>query len=109
MLHTQHEYCLLAILGILIHLLTTIIYRRNKNAPFSISYLLTDSRNYLRLLLAIASTFAILLMIDDVAEVFHLKLGDGTPMKHLIAFFAGYFNHSLIKRLVGFFNNKFKN
>ena len=103
------EYYILAFLGVLIHLLTTIIYRRNKNAPFSISYFLTDSKNYLRLLLTIASTFAILLMIDDVAEIFHLKLSDGTPMKSLIAFFAGYFNHSLIKRLVGFFNDKLKN
>ena len=100
----EHEYCLLAVLGILIHFLMTIMNRKNKNTPFSLSYMITDSVNWVRLVLAIASTTAILLMADDVAQMLHFTLSDGTPAKHLLAFFAGYFNHSLIKRLVSTFN-----
>ena len=45
-------------------------------------------------------------MSDDVADLLNIQLSDGTPAKQVLSFFAGYFNHSLIKRLVGAFNNK---
>jgi len=98
------EYYLLAFLGIFIHFAVSILARKNKEVPFSIAYLLTSGQNWLRLLLALASTWAILLMADDVADLLNIKLSDGTPAKQVLSFFAGYFNHSLIKRLVGVFN-----
>ena len=100
------EHYILAFLGIFINMTFAILNRRNKNVPFSIAYILTSGRNYVRMTLALASTFAILLMADDVASILHITLSDGTPAKHVLSFFAGYFNHSLIKRLVGTFNNK---
>jgi hypothetical protein len=84
----------------------SILYRKNKSVPFSFVYIITSSKNYLRLSLALASTFAILLMADDIASMLHITLSDGTPAKGVISFFAGYFNHSLIKRLVHTFNKK---
>ena len=99
------EYYLLAFLGIFIHFCFTILGRKNKQMPFSFAYILTSSKNWLRLVLAISSTWAILLMSDNVADMLHIKLSDGTPAKQVLAFFAGYFNHSLIRRLVNVFNN----
>lgn len=84
----------------------SIMYRKNRNIPFSLAYVLTSGSNYVRLSLALASTWAILLMSDDIASLINLKLSDGTPAKHLLSFFAGYFNHSLIKRIVNIFNKK---
>jgi hypothetical protein len=100
------EYYILAFLGIFIHFAVTILGRKNKETPFSLAYILTSGQNWLRLLLAFSSTWAILLMSDDVADLLNIQLSDGTPAKQVLSFFAGYFNHSLIKRLVGAFNNK---
>lgn len=100
------EYYILAFLGIFIHFAVTILGRKNKERPFSFAYILTSGYNWLRLLLAVASTCAILLMADDVADLLNIKLSDGTPAKQLLSFFAGYFNHSLIKKLVRTFNKK---
>lgn len=102
------EYYLLAFLGIFINMGLTILNRKNKT-PFSFVYIITSGNNYLRLSLAVASTWAILLMSDDIASMFHLTLEDGTPAKHVLSFFAGYFNHLLIKRLVDTFNRKSNN
>lgn len=86
----------------------SVLNRKNKNMPFSFVYIITSGTNYVRLSLAIASTCAILLMSDDIASMFHIQLSDGTPAKHVLSFFAGYFNHSLIKRLVTLFNKQQK-
>jgi len=100
------EHYILAFLGIFIHLTVSVMYRKNKNTPFSFAYIVTSGNNYIRLSLAVASTWAILLMSDDIAALINLKLSDGTPAKHLLSFFAGYFNHSLIRKLVNVFNKK---
>jgi len=104
----MNQLWILAFLGILIHFLMTILKRKNKNIPFSISYILTDSYNWVRLALAVSSTIAILLMSDDVTKIIHIKISEYIPTKQIMAFFAGYFNHSLIKRLVGFWYKESK-
>lgn len=98
------EHYILAFLGIFINMSFNVLNRKNKHTPFSFAYILTSSKNYLRLSIAIASTIAILLMSDDMAKILNLELSEGTPSKHLLSFFAGYFNHSLIKRIVNNFN-----
>lgn len=92
------EHLLLATLGILIHALMKILARKDKS-PFSFKIYFSNAKNWVRLILSFLSVFAILLMADDVSRLLNFKLTDGTPMKQILAFFAGYFNHSLIRRL----------
>jgi hypothetical protein len=100
------EHYILAILGIFIHMAWSILNRKHKNVPFSFLYIICNAKNYIRVSLAFASTTAILLMLDDIIRVFDLQLSGETPAKHLVSFFAGYFNHSLMKKIVIIFNKQ---
>lgn len=94
------ECVVLAFLGVLIHSLTHILVRKNKSIPLSFSYYISDVDNWIRLLLTITSIFALLIMSDNLSNIFGLKLSDGTPAKDVFAFITGYLNHSLIKNIL---------
>lgn len=94
------QYVLLAFLGMFIHILIHILIRKNKNIPLSISYYVSDLDNWIRLILSIASIFALLIMSDSLSDILGIKLSDGSPAKDVFSFIAGYLNHSMIKNVL---------
>jgi len=94
------EYLLLAFLGMLIHILMDVLNRKNKSIPLSFSHFISDVDNWLRLVLSIASVFALLLMADSLSDIFGVKLSSGSSAKDVFVFIAGYLNHSLIKNIL---------
>lgn len=94
------EYLVLAMLGVLIHVITSVLYRTDKSKNISVLVFVKDFRNWLRIALSVLSVYAILLMSDDVAKMMHIELPDGSPAHSLLAFLAGVFNYSLVKRLM---------
>ena len=66
-------------------------------AGFSLKYWLCDKLNWVRIIIAVTSMVALLLMAEDVADVMGITLSDGAPAKSILAFLAGYLNHSLVK------------
>lgn len=99
----------LAALGMLIHALMFVLQYTNKKNKFSFKIWFADKMNWIRIILAMASTVAILLMIDDIAAYFGMTIeGHGSVLK-LIAFTAGYLNHSLIKNVLRTFKKKVDN
>lgn len=97
------QYVLLAILGMAIHILMHITQRKKNENPFSFRTFFSDKFNYIRIVLSITSTFALLLMSDDVANVLGITLIDGSPAKSLFAFLSGYLNHSIIRNVLKMF------
>jgi hypothetical protein len=93
-------YIGLALLGIAIHILMKIANRTDKSEKFSFKLFFSDSMNWVRIALSICSTVAILLMADDIADVMQIQLSDGSPAKSILAFLAGYMNHSMIRNLL---------
>jgi len=96
----QFEYLLLAFLGMFIHILMHILIRKNKSIPLSLSYYLSDVDNWIRLILSISSIFTLLILSDNLSDMFGIKLSDGKPAKDVFAFITGYLNHSLIKNVL---------
>jgi uncharacterized membrane protein len=94
------EYVLLAVLGIVIHACMKVIQRADKKKKFSLGLFLKDSMNWVRIVLSLASVVAILLMADDLAKVMGITVEEGTPARSILAFLAGYLNHSLIRDLL---------
>ena len=94
------EYLLLAFLGMLIHILIHILNRNNKSIPLSLSHFVSDVDNWIRLVLSIASVFALLLMSDSLSDILGVKLSNGSSAKDVFIFTAGYLNHSLIKNIL---------
>jgi hypothetical protein len=94
------EYILLAFLGMFIHILIHILNRKNKSIPMSFGYFISDVDNWIRLILSIASIFALLIMSESLSDIFGIKLTDGSSAKDVFAFITGYLNHSLIKNIL---------
>ena len=95
-------------MGMVVHILMKVLQRKDKSKKISLSYFFSDSSNWIRIMLAIISTFAILMMSDDLANMLHIQLSDGSPAKSVLAFLAGYLNHSIIKNILSIFNKKNK-
>jgi len=95
---------LLAILGMIIHLLMFVAAKTKGGNKFSITVWSQDTMNWIRLFLALTSTFAILLMLDEIALMFGVKIDGHGGLLKLVAFTSGYLNHSLIKNILKIFN-----
>lgn len=97
------ENILLAVCGIVTHILMIILNRRNKTIPLSFTYFLSDIKNYIRVVLAFISIFVLLIISNDVMDNFGIVLKNGTGAIKLFSFLAGYFNHSFIRYLIKIF------
>lgn len=94
------EYFLIALLGMIIHILIHVLNRKNKTIPISFSYFVSDIENWLRLILSLLSIIALLLMSDSLSNMLGIQLSDGSSAKDVFAFLTGYMNHSLIKNVL---------
>ena len=94
---------LLAISGMLIHLLMFVGAKTKGDNKFSLSVWAKDSMNWIRIALSLISTFAILLMLDEIAALFGVTVEGHGGLLKLVAFSAGYLNHSLIKNILRVF------
>tara|TARA_R110002020_G_scaffold309888_3_gene525780 strand:- start:2856 stop:3185 length:330 start_codon:yes stop_codon:yes gene_type:complete len=99
------KYIVLATLGMLLHIIMK-IQNRTKKEKFSIKVFFSDKMNWVRIVLAVISTVALLLMSDDLTNMFGITLDDGSPAKSLFAFGAGYLNHSLVRNILKVFKKK---
>lgn len=97
------ENILLAVCGIITHVLMMILDRRNKVLPLTFGYFLCDINNYIRIALSFISIFVLLVMSRDVMDTLGIVLKNGTGATKLFSFLAGYFNHSIIRYLVKVF------
>jgi hypothetical protein len=103
------EYLLLALLGMIIHILMKVSDRRNKkDEKLSLKGFFSDSMNWIRMMLSILSAVALIMMSDDISSALGITLTDGSSAKTLFAFTAGYLNHSLIGNLLKIFNKSSK-
>lgn len=98
----------LALLGMLIHLLMFVIQKTKGKNKFSFKTWASDSMNWIRLALALSSTLAILLMLDEIAALFGVNVEGHGGLLKLVAFSAGYLNHSLIKNILRAFRKEIK-
>jgi hypothetical protein len=94
------EYVFLAFLGMFIHILVHILNRKNKSIPLSFSYYVSDVDNWIRLVLSIASIFALLIMSESLSNMLGVTLSNGASAKDVFAFITGYLTHSLIKNVL---------
>ena len=91
---TEITNIILALLGVSIHLLMKFKNRKDKSCNFCFKFWLKD--NWINVTLSILSAVAILFMLEDVS----MFVGNGAQgLTKLVAFCAGYFNHSLIRAL----------
>lgn len=97
------QMILLAFTGMVIHLLMFVISKTKGKNEFRISLWLTDSMNWIRLALAVISTFALLLMLDEIAALFGVNIEGHGGLLKIVAFASGYLNHSLIKNILKVF------
>lgn len=98
------ELLLLAFLGMVIHIFMKIANRKDKKTnKFSFKVWFSDRMNWVRLILSIASTIALLIMSPDLIDMFGIELSDGSPAIKVFAFGAGYLNHSLIRNVLKVF------
>lgn len=102
----QNSYLLLAFLGMFIHILMKVLNRKDKSKKFSFSIFFSNTNNWIRIILAILSTIAILMMSEDIGNILGIKLSDGTSAKSILAFMAGYLNHSMIRNILNIFERK---
>ena len=100
------EYIFLAFLGMIIHILIHILNRKNKKIPFSISYFISDTYNWIRIILSITSIIALLIMSKSLSNMFGITVSDGSSAKDVFAFITGYLNHSLIKNVLKTLKNE---
>lgn len=99
--HLNLTYIGLALLGLFIHVLMNIAGRSNKKTnKFSFKVFFSDSMNWVRILLSIASIIALLIMSEEIGDMMGIVLTDGSPAPKVFAFGAGYFNHSIIKNVL---------
>ena len=95
------QYVLLAVLGMVIHILMKIGERGNKKGnPFSFKVFFADRMNWIRIALSITSVLALMLMAEDLTDTLGITLSDGSPAKSIFSFGAGYLNHSLIRNIL---------
>tara|TARA_B110000914_G_C15363874_1_gene399879 strand:- start:272 stop:583 length:312 start_codon:yes stop_codon:yes gene_type:complete len=89
---TENINILLALLGVSIHLLMKFNTRTNKACDFSFKFWLQD--NWVNVMLSMLSAIAVLFMLQDVS----MFVGNGVEgLTKIVAFCAGFFNHSLIR------------
>jgi len=100
------QYLTLALLGVIIHIAIKITNRTDKTEKFSLKVWCDDRINWARAIISIASTLAILMMAPDIANVMGITLTDGAPALGILAFLAGYLNHSMIRNLLKMFKKK---
>lgn len=101
------EYIFLAFLGMTIHILMKIGERSNKKgSKISFKIWIYDRMNWVRLVLTICSTLALIIMADDLSNMFNITLSDGSPARSVFAFSAGYLNHSLIRNFLKVFKKE---
>ena len=100
------EYLLLALLGIIMHVLIKVLNRSNKSQPISFKLFIANKTNRLRVALSIVSVIVILMLADDIADIMQVKLSDGSPARRFLAFLAGYLNHSLVRDLLKVFKRR---
>lgn len=95
------QYVLLAVLGMVIHILMKIAERGNKKSnPFSFKVFFADRMNWVRIALSLTSVLALMLMAEDLSDTLGIQLSDGSPAKSIFSFGAGYLNHSLIRNIL---------
>ena len=99
----------LALLGMTIHILMKISERKNKTKKASLIEFLAEKMNWVRITLALLSTFAILLMAHDLGNIIGVTLDDGTVAMSVVSFLAGYSNHSLIRNVLKIFKKQTTN
>lgn len=98
------ELMLLALLGMIIHILMKVVERKEKKAnKFSLKVFFSDSMNWVRILLSISSVVALMIMSDDITDMMGITLSDGSPARQIFAFGAGYLNHSMIRNVLKVF------
>jgi hypothetical protein len=96
----QAQYVILAVLGMVIHILAKVYNRKDQSAKPSLVHFFSSRNNWLRIALTVLSTLALLLMSDDICSMFGLKMEDGDSAKSIFAFTAGYLNHSVIRNVL---------
>lgn len=98
------QYIVLAILGMVIHILMKVSERKDKKTnKVSLKVFFSDSMNWIRIALSITSVIAIMFMADDIADMMGITLSDGSPARGILSFGAGYLNHSLIRNVLKVF------
>jgi len=97
------ENILLAFFGMCIHILIEVLDRRNKTIPISLSYFLSDVKNYIRVLLCIISIITLLICADELADIIGITLKDGTGATKVFSFLTGYFNHHFVRYITKIF------
>ena len=103
------QYVLLAVLGMVIHILMKIGERGNKKGnPFSFKVFFADRMNWIRIALSITSVLALMLMAEDLTDTLGITLSDGSPARSIFSFGAGYLNHSLIRNILKRFKTESK-
>ena len=98
----------LAFLGMLIHMLMFVMQKCKGDNKFSFKVWIKDKMNWMRLVLSFISTLAIILMLDDIAALFGVAVEGHGGLLKLVAFSAGYFNHSFIKNILKMFKKSTK-
>jgi len=102
------KYIALATLGMALHIIMK-IQNRSAKGKFSLKTFFKDKLNWVRIGLAIISTVALMLMAEDLSDIFGITLKDGSPAISLFAFGAGYLNHSLVRNILKVFKKKVSN
>jgi hypothetical protein len=97
------ENILLAFFGMCIHILIEVLDRRNKTIPISLSYFISDVKNYIRVLLCIISIITLLICADELADIIGITLKDGTGATKVFSFLTGYFNHHFVRYIIKIF------
>ena len=99
----NYEYLVLALLGLLIHILMKIAAKTSKKNKFSLKVYFADRMNFVRIAVSILSIVALLMMALDLSDMMKITLSDGSPAITVFAFLTGYFNHSLIYNVLKMF------
>lgn len=99
---------LLAVAGMLIHLLMFVASKTKGKNKFNLKVWTKDSMNWIRLALAVISTIALLLMLEEIALLFGVTIEGHQGLLKVVAFASGYLNHSLIKNLLRMFRKATK-
>lgn len=102
----EPEYITLALLGMIIYVLKSIVNRKDTAQKVSVGSFFKNGKNWARILLAIVSTMAVLLMADDIAKILGITVDSDAPAKSVCAFLAGFFNYNIIDSLLKKFGKK---
>lgn len=90
----------LAIMGIIVHALTIVLLRKEKDDKFSLSTYFCSVNNYLRIGLALFSTFALLIMVPEIDQIINISGIKSDKFPLIISFCCGLLNHYLVRKIV---------